>query len=110
MSVCEVADRPGDEPQLGGLSGLELQHDLYLAIPDAAVWPAVTDLVKRAGADLHSLQLQRQGEGFAARCRLKRLSSDHARRLAGALLDQGFARQASVEHLMLTKAATERAP
>jgi hypothetical protein len=109
MSACEAA-RGVEEPQLGGLTGLELQHDLYLAIADVTIWSAVTDLVERAGAQLQSLQLQRQGDGFTARCRLKQLSADSARSLAGALLDSGLARQASVEHLMLARAGAERAP
>lgn len=99
-----------EEPGLRGLSGLELQHDLYLAIRDTEVWPAVADVFRRAGAALHSLQFQRHAEGCSVRCRLKQLSSDRARDLAATLIESGLARQAHVEHLMLTKAATERAP
>jgi hypothetical protein len=89
---------------LGGLAGLDLQHDLYLTLTDWTVWDAISDRLIEAGADLHSLQISRQGDAFSARCRLKRLSSEAARALTGRLLDGGLVQQASVEHLMLAKA------
>jgi hypothetical protein len=106
MSVCESASQSdaGSERELGGLAGLDLQHDLYLTLTDWTIWDVISDRLIEAGADLHSLQISRQGDAFSARCRLKRLSSEAARALTGRLLDAGLAQQASVEHLMLAKA------
>jgi hypothetical protein len=101
--VCQTDAGSGRD--LGGLAGLDLQHDLYLTLTDWTVWDVISDRLIEAGADLHSLQISRQGDAFSARCRLKRLSSEAARALTGRLLDAGLAQQASVEHLMLAKAS-----
>ncbi len=105
MSVCVHVSREdaAKEDNCGALAGLELQHDLYLTLTDWTAWREISNSLIELGADLQSLQISRQGEGFSARCRLKRLSSDAARALSGRLLDAGVAEQASVEHLMLAK-------
>ena len=105
MSVCEPVCQidAGSDQEVGALAGLDLQHDLYLTLTDWTVWDAISDRLIEAGAELHSLQISRQGDAFNARCRLKRLSSEAARALTGRLLDAGLAQQASVEHLMLAK-------
>ncbi len=105
MSVCESVRRPSaaNDHDLGALAGLDLQHDFYLTLTDWTVWDAVSNRLVESGAQLQSLQISRQGEGFSARCRLKSLSSEAARGLSGRLLDSGLAQQASVEHLMLAR-------
>ena len=102
MSICEPECCDGAKVE-NAFAGLELQHDLYLTLTDWTVWEHVSTRLIAIGADLQSLQISRQGDGFSARCRLKRLSSEAARGLSGGLLDAGLARQASVEHLMLAK-------
>ncbi len=91
-----------DEASLCGLAGLELQHDFYLTLQDARAWSTVADKLDGAGGQLHSLQLHRLADGFSARARVKELSSENARELAALLLENGVAKRASVEHLMLT--------
>lgn len=110
MNVCEPGSRVDAtaEIEAGGLAGLELQHDLYLALPDWRAWEAVSGRLTSAGAELQSLQISRQGEGFSARCRLKQLSSEAARGLSDRLLDDGLAQRASVEHLMLAATTAGR--
>lgn len=104
MSVCEAVTRqPDADPDLGGLSGLELQHDLYLTLGNWTAWNEVSARLAGAGAELQSLQISRQNDVFAVRCRLKGLSSEAVRGLSGGLLDQGLAQGASVEHLMLSR-------
>ncbi|MGH6950769.1 MAG: hypothetical protein ACREH4_07840 [Vitreimonas sp.] len=105
MSVCEPDRRDSAGNERGAFAGLELQHDLYLTLTDWTAWEFVSSRLIELGADLQSLQISRQGDGFSARCRVKRLSSEAARDLSGGLLDAGVARQASVEHLMLAKPA-----
>lgn len=100
MSVCDVAHAA----EIGALSGLELQHDLYLTVSDWAAWNDVSERLAGAGAELHSLQVSRQGAGFSVRCRIKKLSSPDARALTESFLHAGLAQSASVEHLMLTRA------
>lgn len=102
MSICEPECREAAKDE-GAFAGLELQHDLYLTLTDWTVWEHVSTRLIALGADLQSLQVSRQGDGFSVRCRLKRLSSEAARGLSGSLLDAGVASQASVEHLMLAK-------
>lgn len=104
MSICEPKCREAAKDE-GAFAGLELQHDLYLTLTDWTVWEHVSTRLIALGADLQNLQISRQGDGFSARCRLKRLSSEAARGLSGGLLDAGLASQASVEHLMLAKPA-----
>lgn len=95
--------------ELGGLAGLELQHDLYLTLPHWRGWDSVSNALTGAGAEVQSLQISRQSDGWNARCRLKSLSSEAVRGLADRLLDEGVALRASVEHLMLAVSAG-RAP
>lgn len=90
-----------NDAALAGLSGLELWHDLYVVLPNWLAWGAVAEALSCAGAELQSVQLLRQPGGFAGRCRLRRVSSEDARRIADLLLESGVARNASVEHLML---------
>jgi len=106
MSVSEADCRKSATSELvGGLAGLELQHDLYLSLPDWRVWEAISGRLTSIGAEVHSLQISKQGDGFTARCRLKRLSSEAARTFSDGLLDDGVAQRASVEHLMLAAGA-----
>ena len=105
MSVCEPDQRASAAIDEGAFPGLELQHDLYLTLTDWTVWEHVSSRLVELGAELQSLQIARQGDGFSARGRLKRLSSEAARGLSGGLLDAGVAQQASVEHLMLANPA-----
>lgn len=86
-------------------SRLELHHDLYLVLREWGSWAAVAEALSCAGAELQSLQLLRQGENWSGRCRLKNVSSEEVRQLSSMLIDSGVARQASVEHLMLRRAA-----
>jgi len=110
MSIAEgPCSAIAEEPLVSALSGLELQHDLYLALPSSAAWGAVAEALCAVGAELQSLQLLRQSEGYSARCRVKSVTSEAARRISGILLESGVARHASVEHLML-RTAGERAP
>lgn len=105
MSICESKQRPGAaDLELGGLAGLELQHDIYLTLPDWRGWDDVSSALNAAGAEVQTVQISRQNEGFSVRCRFKRVSSEAARSLSGQLLDAGLARTASVEHLMLAGA------
>jgi hypothetical protein len=90
---------------LGGLSGLELWHDLYVVLPNWFAWGAVAEALSCAGAELQSVQLLHQPGGFSGRCRLRNVSSEEARRLPALLIESGVARQASVEHLMLRAGA-----
>lgn len=105
MEVCDPFYRVGEEPALGGLAGLDLQHDLHLSVSDWTSWTSVTSLLHSLGAEVLSLQLGRMEGGFSLRCRLRRLSAEAARGLIGTLLDSGVADRASVEHLMLSKKA-----
>jgi hypothetical protein len=104
MSEFEANPVGADEPALGGLSGLELLHDFHIVLPHLAAWGGVAEAFRSAGAELQSLQLARQAAGYAGRCRIKRVSSEDARRLSGLLIDSGAALHASVEHLMLRSA------
>ncbi|HYD86884.1 MAG TPA: hypothetical protein VEA80_05375 [Vitreimonas sp.] len=110
MSVCETVGSTKPDAELGALAGLELQHDLYLTLGDWRSWSDISGRLVVAGAELQSLQISRQNEAFAVRCRLKGLSSEAARGLSGGLLDQGLASCCSVEHLMLSRAALGHSP
>lgn len=111
MSVCEAVTLPRNaEPDFGGLSGLELQHDLYLTLGEWTAWNEVSSRLVAAGAELQNLQISRQNEAFSVRCRLKGLSSEAVRGLSGGLLDNGVAQCASVEHLMLARAWAGQTP
>lgn len=102
MTICELKPRTNvAELEIGGLAGLELQHDIYLTLPDWRGWEEVSSALSAAGADVQTVQISRQPEGFSVRCRFKRVSSETARNLSGQFLDTGLARNASVEHLML---------
>lgn len=101
MSNVELTSAGAAAPGNSALSGLELLHDVYLVLPNLAAWGAVAEALNFAGAELQSLQLLRQGEGFSGRCRLKRVSAEEARRISGMLIETGVAHQAKVEHLML---------
>ena len=109
----EVRNPPCPKPEdtkLGGLAGLDLQHDLHVVLSDWTGWTPVTALLQGLGAEVQSLQLARLESGFSARCRLREISVDAARSIPGALIDSGVARHASVEHLMLSKHAAGVAP
>lgn len=93
--------RCSDGPE--ALAGLDLQHDLQLCLADWRDWQGIAQFLSDTGAELSGLNLARQEGGFSARCRLRNLSSHDARAVAQALLGQGLARQASVEHLMLAR-------
>lgn len=99
MSVCDMPD----VAEVGALSGLELQHDLYLTVNDWAAWNGVSQRLIAAGAEIHSLQVSRQSAGFSVRCRIKSVSSPAARALSDGFLTERLAQSASVEHLMLTR-------
>ncbi|MGQ0533590.1 MAG: hypothetical protein ACT4OF_13005 [Caulobacteraceae bacterium] len=101
MSDANVAQGLADEPQLSGLSGLELLHDFHFVLPHLAAWGSVAEAFRCVGAELQSLQLVRQSTGFSGRCRIKSVTSEDARRLSGLLIESGAVLQASVEHLML---------
>lgn len=105
MSCADVTNGRASEPQAGGLSGLELLHDVYLVLPNLASWDAVSEALRAVGAELQSLQLLRKGDEYSGRCRLRGVSAEEARRISGVLIETGVARQASVEHLMLRQPA-----
>ncbi|MBL8538694.1 MAG: hypothetical protein JNM59_14920 [Hyphomonadaceae bacterium] len=84
-----------------GLAGLALHHDLHLTLTSSDAWAAVTEALSGVGAEVQSLQIMRQGARYAARCRLTRVSAEEARRLSEALIANGVACFASVEHVML---------
>ncbi|MEZ5959007.1 MAG: hypothetical protein R3C30_01080 [Hyphomonadaceae bacterium] len=100
MSVCDVAK----VAEVGALSGLELQHDFYLTVGDWSAWHDVSARLVGAGVELHSLQVSRQNGGLSVRCRIKKVSSEGARELSNALLNEGLAQSSTVEHLMLARA------
>lgn len=110
MEVRDPPCRTSNEPQTGGLAGLDLQHELHVVLSDWTGWTPVTALLQGLGAEVQSLQLARVESGFSARCRLRHISVDDARTIPGTLIDSGVARHASVEHLMLSKQAAGIAP
>jgi hypothetical protein len=85
------------------LAGLDLQHDLQLSLSDWRDWQKIATQLNETGAELSGLNIARQDGGFSARCRLRNLTSQAARAFAQALLGDGLASQASVEHLMLAR-------
>lgn len=101
---CENACAAREDAALGDLRGVEIQHDLHLAVRDWNAWTAVSERLSSAGADIHALQLARNDRGFSVRCRLTRVSPEAVRALTTALLDEGIAERGEVEHLVLAKA------
>ncbi|WP_395648270.1 hypothetical protein [Terricaulis sp.] len=100
MGVCESLAPSGAAP-LTDLAGVELQHDLHLAIRDWTAWSAISDRLSAAGADIYALQLFRGAGGFNVRCRLERVSDVVARTLIDTLLRDGIVERGDVEHLLL---------
>jgi hypothetical protein len=95
----------GNSPhELSQLADLDLQHDLLLTLSEQTDWSVIADLLRRAGADVQQLQLTRLDRGVAVRCRLKCISPEGARAFTHALLDNGLAERAHVEHLVLAGA------
>lgn len=106
MSVCEV--RRSEDPDVGPLGGLDLQHDLYLSVDDWRAWTEVSTRLLEAGADIQNVQITRQNSGFSARCRFAGLAAEAVRQLSAGLLDEGVATRAQVEHLLLAGGARTR--
>jgi hypothetical protein len=105
MGAVEDAYEANANTAFADLAGVELQHDLNLAIEKWTDWSAIAERVSALGAEVHALQLARADGGFSVRCRLKRVSADAARALTYSLLDEGVAVRGSVEHLVLTARA-----
>jgi hypothetical protein len=107
MSVCEPDCRTKAtyDPDVGALGSAELQHDLFLIVPSWTSWDAISARLVAAGAELQSLQIARQNDGFSIRCRVRQLSEEGARLLSARLLDEDVASCAAVEHLVLRSAA-----
>jgi hypothetical protein len=104
MGVCESLDRAGP-PALTDLAGVQLQHDLHLAVRDWTAWSAISERLSAAGADVFALQLGRSEGGFSVRCRVEGVSEAFARTLIETLVAEGVAQRGDVEHLLLTSRA-----
>jgi len=97
--------RAGEGAAFADLLGVDFQHDLQLTIRDWTVWADISERLSTAGADVRALQLSRSDGGFHVQCRVKRVSEASVRGLVDALLDDGVAVRASVEHLVLAGCA-----
>jgi len=86
------------------LPGLELQHDIQIALKDWASLAPITEGLAAFGADVRSLSLNRRADAFVLRCRVTSISAARAREFVNGLADVADG-AASVEHLMLARAA-----
>ena len=102
MSVAEVQTAAEDE-ESWSLPGLELQHDMHLTLQLWDAWDEIAWRLKRSGAEFASLNIAKQGNKIAVRCRVKRLSPKQARTFIAAVLAEGHALAGGVEHLMLAE-------
>lgn len=105
MGACKNACEANEETAWADLAGVDIQHDLHLALRDWTAWSAIAERLASAGADVQSLQLARSEDGVSVRCRLNRVTPQSARALIGSLLDEGIAERGGVEHLVLPKHA-----
>lgn len=86
------------------LPGLELHHDLHVSLRSWSSLGSIIQALHEVGAEVHALSLSRQADAFVLRCRVKSISAAQARAFADDLSQRGEG-AASVEHLMLAKAA-----
>lgn len=105
MRACQDAYEASAEYALDDLPGVEIQHDLFLALPDLTAWSAIAERLSAARAEVRALQIAPDGDGLGLRCRLTRIASEQARALVSDLLETGVARRGQVEHLLLATGA-----
>lgn len=109
MRASRNACRANEDAALADLSGVELEHDVHLAVRDWTAWTTVSERLSGVGADVLALQVARSDGGLDVRCRLKQVSAQSARDLVNTLLDDGVAERGSIEHLVLAKRGAEAA-
>ncbi|MGE0740249.1 MAG: hypothetical protein AB7O98_02820 [Hyphomonadaceae bacterium] len=87
------------------LPGLELQHEMHLSLRHWESVGFITQRLSDAGAEVSALSMSNNAGAFVLKCRIKAISSAHARAFVDGLgnLIEGAA---SVEHLMLAKTAS----
>jgi len=105
MRACQNAYEASAECALGDLPGVEIQHDLFLSLPDLTAWSAIAARLTDVRAEVRALQIAPDGDGLGLRCRLTRIASDQVRALVADLLKTGVARRGQVEHLLLAAGA-----
>lgn len=106
MRACQDAHEASAEVALDDLPGVEIQHDLFLALPDLTAWSAIAARLSAVSAEVRALHIAPDGDGLGLRCRLTRVAPAQVRALVSDLLDTGVVRRGQVEHLLLAAGAT----